>query len=269
MSVLSQVADLSEVPNNAQPNLSSPTALEKELPKSTTEGYKIILLGDSAVGKSKLVERFLMGDFEPYQLSTYALTLFNYETKVNGKPVKIVFWDTAGQERFQSMHPSYYHRACCCLLVFDVTRKKTYKHLTKWYTELRENCPNIPCICVANKIDIDHRVTSKAFKFPKQHNIPLMYVSAADGTNVAKLFNEGIRLAVENDSKDTDDFMDQIMELIAEPNFGKELPPLTPSLAEQALVGDGGSSETTIVNEGGSGESVSATAESEAATTEA
>ena len=67
---------------------------------------KIILLGDSAVGKSKLVERFLMQDYQPRMLSTYALTLFRHNAELNGETVKVDFWDTAGQERFNSMHPA-------------------------------------------------------------------------------------------------------------------------------------------------------------------
>jgi len=63
------------------------------------------------------------------------------------------FWDTAGQERFSSMHPSYYHDAHACILVFDATRKVTYKNLNNWYQELRQYRPNIPCFLVANKID--------------------------------------------------------------------------------------------------------------------
>lgn len=56
------------------------------------------------------------------------------------------------------MHPSYYYQAHCCILVFDVTRKLTYQHLNDWYNELREYCPDIPVILVANKIDIDYNV---------------------------------------------------------------------------------------------------------------
>merc|ERR1719324_1743254 len=95
---------------------------------------KVILLGDSAVGKSKLVERFLMDGYQPQQLSTYALTLFRHEAKLPVGPdgelaeVAIDFWDTAGQERFNSMHPSYYFKAHACILVFDVGRKSTYKN---------------------------------------------------------------------------------------------------------------------------------------------
>jgi small GTP-binding protein len=119
---------------------------------------KIILLGDSAVGKSKLVERYLMDDYNPTQLSTYALNTFRKRTAVDGKPCDVEFWDTAGQERFQKVHPAYYDGASACILVFDVTRKATYQHLDTWFGEMREAAGKIPCICVANKIDMNYKV---------------------------------------------------------------------------------------------------------------
>jgi Rab-like protein 2 len=73
-----------------------------------------------------------MNDYVPRQLSTYALTVFRHKGEVDGKSVEVDFWDTAGQERFASMHPSYYHRAHACILVFDVTRKVTYTNLQEW-----------------------------------------------------------------------------------------------------------------------------------------
>ena len=82
-----------------------------ELSVLTSENVvKVILLGDSAVGKSKLVERFLMNGYEPRQLSTYALTLFrhNYKDTESKSEVCVDFWDTAGQERFNSIHPSLF-----------------------------------------------------------------------------------------------------------------------------------------------------------------
>lgn len=133
---------------------------------------KVILLGDSAVGKSKLVERFLMDEYNPRQLSTYALTLFRKEVQIDNEDeegksssdsmketVTVDFWDTAGQESFNRMHPSYYYNAHCCILVFDVTRKVTYQHLADWYKELRDYCDNIPCVLIANKIDVDYNVS--------------------------------------------------------------------------------------------------------------
>jgi Rab-like protein 2 len=118
---------------------------------------KIILLGDSAVGKSKLVERFLMDGYQPQQLSTFALTLFRYnfahpdgeilffykclQTVVGvltclcvktGRSVAVDFWDTAGQERFNNLHPSYFYRAHACVMAFDVTRKVSCRRSGRW-----------------------------------------------------------------------------------------------------------------------------------------
>ncbi|XP_015682177.1 rab-like protein 2A [Protobothrops mucrosquamatus] len=174
------------------------------------ENVKIICLGDSAVGKSKLMERFLMEGFKPQQLSTFALTLYKHTATVDGKTVLVDFWDTAGQERFQSMHPSYYHKAHACIMVFDVQRKLTYKNLTNWYKELREFRPQIPCIVVANKIDADLKATQKSFNFAKKLNLPLYFVSAADGTNVVKLFTDAIKLAVAY-KQNSEDFMDEVL----------------------------------------------------------
>eukprot|EP00045_Choanoeca_perplexa_P019695 m.294831 g.294831 ORF g.294831 m.294831 type:complete len:208 (+) comp50798_c0_seq1:27-650(+) len=189
-----------------------------ELPAMDENCVKVICLGDSAVGKSKLVERFLMDDYQPHQLSTYALTLFRHATKVSGKEVTVDFWDTAGQERFQSVHPSYYHEAHACILVFDVTRKVTYKNLQTWYKELRQYRPKIPVIVVANKIDVDYSVTSKSFGFPKKNGLPFYFVSASDGTNVVKVFNEAIANAV-NYRDNADDFTDQVLGLLREGGF--------------------------------------------------
>lgn len=172
---------------------------------------KIICLGDSAVGKSKLVERFLLDGYKPQQLSTYALTLFRHPTRVENESIIVDFWDTAGQEMFQSMHPSYYHQAHACIMVFDATRKVTYKNLATWYQELREHRPHIPVLCAANKIDTNMEVTQKMFAFPQKHKIPLYYVSASDGTNVVKLFRDAIHLAVKY-KKNPSDLTDQIME---------------------------------------------------------
>ncbi|NP_001341334.1 rab-like protein 2A isoform X1 [Homo sapiens] len=193
------------------------------------DNVKIICLGDSAVGKSKLMERFLMDGFQPQQLSTYALTLYKHTATVDGKTILVDFWDTAGQERFQSMHASYYHKAHACIMVFDIQRKVTYRNLSTWYTELREFRPEIPCIVVANKIDADINVTQKSFNFAKKFSLPLYFVSAADGTNVvkvwltaevaSKLFNDAIRLAVSY-KQNSQDFMDEIFQELE--NFSLE-----------------------------------------------
>lgn len=202
----------------------APTSTEVET-KATDNlkdpDLKIILLGDSAVGKSKLVERFLMNDYVPRQMSTFALTVFRHSAKLPGsdKTVEIDFWDTAGQERFASLHPGYYHRAHACILVFDVTRKITYQHLEDWYKELQNYRPGLPTLVVANKIDVDYNVTTKKFAFPTKHpacHQDVYFVSAADGTNVVKTFQSAIQAGLDykNNPNYEEDFIENVMETI-------------------------------------------------------
>ena len=95
---------------------------------------KVILLGDSAVGKSKLVERYLQDSYDPRRLSTHALTLYrkNITLGDDNEQVKVDLWDTAGQEKFNSMHPAYYYKADVCIMVFDVTRKQVRLRWLRW-----------------------------------------------------------------------------------------------------------------------------------------
>ena len=93
-------------------------------------------------------------------------------------------WDTAGQESFKKLHPSYYYGAHACIMVFDATRKVTYDNLTIWYNEMRNHIPHVPCIVIANKIDLDPRTTKRSYKFIEELGVPFNFVSAADGTNV-------------------------------------------------------------------------------------
>ncbi|ODN04154.1 Rab-like protein 2A [Orchesella cincta] len=171
---------------------------------------KIICLGDSAVGKSKLLERFLINSYKAHQVSTYALTLYRYNTIVDDEAVVVDFWDTAGQERFHSLHPSYYHQAHACIMVFDATRKVTYKNLSRWYDELRQYRPMIPCFCAANKIDANMDITKRQFAFATKNEIPFYFVSASDGTNVVKLFRDAICAAMKYKKKPTD-WQDQVL----------------------------------------------------------
>ncbi|KAF6264759.1 small rab-related GTPase [Scenedesmus sp. NREL 46B-D3] len=189
---------------------------------TASNGIKIILLGDSAVGKSKLVERFLQSSYKPHLLSTYALTLYKHIYKADdGTQLPVDIWDTAGQERFNSMHASYYYRAHvrhsgdACIMVFDVTRKLTYKNLDTWYEELQRHAPGIPTLVVANKIDVDYQVTQKSFKFAEKHGCPFFFVSASDGTNVVRIFNEAILQGIKWKLSPKEDLLLEALDLLA------------------------------------------------------
>ncbi|KAJ2995977.1 Rab-like protein 2A [Globomyces sp. JEL0801] len=191
------------------------------------------------------MERFLLDDYIAHQQSTYALTLYRHIYKRSmQQQVHIDFWDTAGQERFQSMHASYYHGAHCCILVFDVTRKITYKNLDLWYDELvNHRGIQMPIIVVANKIDMDPSRATKQFAFIEkkraergdgnEESLPFYFVSASDGSNVVTIFKEAIELGLKykEDLKNgkCGTFVDEVLQFIKDEEtrpdglFAKEL----------------------------------------------
>ncbi|KAL3767429.1 hypothetical protein ACHAW5_004822 [Stephanodiscus triporus] len=177
---------------------------------------KIIIIGDSGVGKSKLVERYVNGDYDPRRLSTHALSIHRKAVNngIDNNATAIVdFWDTAGREKFNSMHSAYYYQANACILVFDVTRKESYVNLEHWYLDMRKYRPNIPCIVVANKVDVDYMVTKKNFEFPREHNLPFFFASSADGLNVVKVFNEAVCAGLDQRKYGEKDFLTECLEL--------------------------------------------------------
>ena len=184
---------------------------EKEMGKAD---LKLIIIGDTASGKSKLVERYLLDNYEQRQLSTYALTMYRHVKPFNGKDHKIDIWDTAGQEQYSNLHPSYYFAADAAVMVFDVTRKSTYLNLKRWYTELRKYCPYIPVILVANKIDLRPEVTSKKFAFADKVGIELFYASAADGTNVVRVFEEALERGLGYRSNPKDSYVRDVLDIL-------------------------------------------------------
>lgn len=181
---------------------------------ATPADLKVIICGDSAVGKSKMMERFLNDEYCSRTNSTYALTLFRYNHEEPDRFWAVDFWDTAGQEMFDTLHASYYFQANACILTFDVTRKITYKNLDKWFKEVKRHCPDIPIICVANKIDVDPSMAKKKFNFAVTNQLPFYFVSASDGTNIVKVFTEAIKLAIKNKQEPPDEVMSEIWSLL-------------------------------------------------------
>ena len=86
----------------------------------------------------------------------------------------------------------------------------------RWYQELQEYCEGIPTYVVANKIDVDYKVTSKSFNFAAKKNLPFFFVSASDGTNVVKVFNSVLEAALERKENPPDDYYSQVMDLLNE-----------------------------------------------------
>ena len=148
--------------------------------------------------------------------STYALTLHRYDhCHEDGSIIRTDIWDSAGQERFSDCHASYFYKADVAILVFDVTRKSTYQHLKKWYEDLRAYCATIPVLVAANKVDTDPAVMEKSFAFATSNGLPLYHVSAADGTNVVRLFSDAIAAGVAWRSAHEGDDVADVLQLLS------------------------------------------------------
>lgn len=102
-------------------------------------------------------------------------------------------------------------------MAFDVTRKVTYKNLKRWFQELQEYCEGIPCIVVANRIDIDYKVTQKSFNFASKRDLPFFFVSASDGTNVVKVFTAAIEAGLQYKQSPADEYFRDVLDLLVSP----------------------------------------------------
>ncbi|KAL0321079.1 UNVERIFIED_CONTAM: Ras-related protein RABA5a [Sesamum radiatum] len=104
-----------------------------------TEDYlfKIVMIGDAAVGKSNLLARFARDEFYPNSKSTIGVEFQTQKMEISGKEVKAQIWDTAGQERFRAVTSAYYRGAVGALLVYDISRRQTFEGTGRWLNELQ------------------------------------------------------------------------------------------------------------------------------------
>jgi len=153
---------------------------------------KVVLLGQSSVGKSSLVLRFVQDRFIPNTEGTIGAAFLVKSLPLTGETVKFEIWDTAGQERYHSLAPMYYRGAQAAIIVFDLSSRDSFDKAQIWVDELREkSSPDQIVAFVANKLDIqDKRQVSKeeGENYASQHDLLYLETSAKDGTNVNELF---------------------------------------------------------------------------------
>ncbi|KYR01893.1 Rab GTPase [Tieghemostelium lacteum] len=154
--------------------------------------FKYIIIGDMGVGKSCLLHQFTENKFVPDSPHTIGVEFGTRIVDVNNKKIKLQIWDTAGQERFRAVTRSYYRGAAGALLVYDVTRRITYNHLTTWLTDARNlTNPNTVIMLIGNKKDLEGQrdVTyEEASAFAKQNGLIFVESSAKTGENVEEAF---------------------------------------------------------------------------------
>ncbi|XP_057495070.1 ras-related protein RABA1d-like [Actinidia eriantha] len=156
--------------------------------------FKVVLIGDSGVGKSNLLSRFTRNEFSLESKSTIGVEFATRSLTVDGKVIKAQIWDTAGQERYRAITSAYYRGAVGALLVYDVTRHSTFENVERWLRELRDHTdPNIVVMLIGNKSDLCHLVavsTEDGKSFAERESLFFMETSALEATNVDNAFAE-------------------------------------------------------------------------------
>jgi len=154
--------------------------------------FKLVLLGESAVGKSSLVLRFVKGQFLEFQESTIGAAFLTQTVCLNETTVKFEIWDTAGQERYHSLAPMYYRGAQAAIVVYDITNPDSFERAKTWVKELqRQGNPNIVIALAGNKIDLASKrkiEIEDAQSYADENGILFMETSAKTSINVNELF---------------------------------------------------------------------------------
>lgn len=166
---------------------------------------KVCLLGESGVGKSSIVCRFVYDSFKPSMDTTIGASFMTKTLEVEGRVFKFQIWDTAGQEKYRALAPMYYRGAAAAIVVFDITREQSFQTLRMWINELKKHGPpNMVLAIAGNKNDLEdlREVPSRmAQEHADSHGAIYIETSAKTAINVSALFVEiSRRLAASDDA---------------------------------------------------------------------
>ncbi len=156
--------------------------------------FKILLLGDGGVGKTSLLHRFIDNTFEPDYKSTIGVQFMTKVVETENESVKLIIWDIAGQSKFTSYRHLYYRDAEGIILVYDITRPRTFENLSIWITDaLQRTTRKTKIALLGNKVDlVDQRLVTRIYgeQFAKLHENIVCFseTSAATGENVDEAF---------------------------------------------------------------------------------
>ena len=185
--------------------------------------YKIMVIGESKVGKTSLIKRYTKDEFGGVFLTTVGVDFQDKIIEIDGKKVRLQVWDSAGQERFRNITKSYFQSSHGFLIVYDITDRQSFEKLNFWVNSVKNNAPeNAKSILVGNKCDLaNNREVSfeEGENYAKKYNIKFFETSAKDGTNVNDSF---FYLANEINKDDKSKAKDKVVKLESGNKKGKK-----------------------------------------------
>ena len=157
------------------------------------EQFKLVLLGESAVGKSSVALRFVNGQFSEFQEATIGAAFLTKRVSINDNIVNFEIWDTAGQERYHSLAPMYYRGAKAAIIVYDITNSHSFSRAKAWVQELRQQVinPDIVVALAGNKSDLSSKRMVEyedANEYAEENGLLFMETSAKNANNVNEVF---------------------------------------------------------------------------------
>ena len=172
--------------------------------KTTT--FRAVTIGESSVGKTCLVNRFIRNQFNIAEANTVGAIYDTYTTQRDGLTIEVQIWDTAGQEKFRSLAPAYYRGAAAAVVVFDMSKRSTFQNLQSWIDDFKAVAgEDAVILVVGNKVDLSDQIQvteSEALEWSKARNANFFMTSAKEGTGVKELFSELVDILLQ---KSTDE----------------------------------------------------------------
>ena len=155
--------------------------------------FKLVLIGDSGVGKTNILSRYISNEFSLASQPTVGVEFGSKIIKKQDKSIKLQIWDTAGQERYKSITNAYYKGSKGAFVVYDISRKSTFENVDKWIDELKENATeDVHIMLVGNKTDLEDKrevQTEEVAKKAEQYKVAFCETSALKGKNIEKAFD--------------------------------------------------------------------------------
>ncbi|KAJ0444504.1 putative small GTP-binding protein [Helianthus annuus] len=154
--------------------------------------YKVVVIGDSAVGKTQVLSRFTRNEFCLDSKSTIGVEFQTRTLTIQSKVIKAQIWDTAGQERYRAVTSAYYRGALGAMLLYDITKRDSFDHVARWVEELRAHADNsIVIALIGNKVDLEDKravPSEDAVEFAENQGLYFFETSALTGDNVEAAF---------------------------------------------------------------------------------
>ncbi|XP_040916892.1 ras-related protein Rab-15-like [Toxotes jaculatrix] len=173
--------------------------------------FRLLMLGDSGVGKTCMLRRFTESEFDPSHISTIGVDFKMKTLEIDGVKVRVQIWDTAGQERYQTITKQYYRRAQGIIFVYDITNEPSFQHIAKWASDVDEYAPDkVQRILVGNKSDeeLGRQVTKdQGIKLAETYEMEFFETSASTSSNISESFTRLTELVLQAHKRDVDSLL--------------------------------------------------------------